>query len=198
MFNKFLGHLIALSLLFGPSSLVLAYVYEGVHWHSEQACWKFDTNLPNAFTTPTGYAAETTWNVGAPSSFAFNYNTSCGNKVYYLNIDGPGGKVAEAWIYYNLLTKHLIETNFKYDSSEPWHTDVYTLPPSTKFDAWSIAAHEFGHWLTLEHSGNCPSSPTDSTPTMCSGVRTGQSFQRTLASDDKNGIWNIYDATHTP
>jgi len=49
----------------------------------------------------------------------------------------------------------------------------------------SVAAHEFGHWLSLDHSSN-----TEATMYYRTGL--GDTKQRTLNSDDISGTRSIY------
>lgn len=82
----------------------------------------------------------------------------------------------------------MVDADAKYDSGESWWT--YLSPvPSNKLDVWSVAAHEFGHWLSLDHS--CM-SPDGKIPTMCTPINYGTSWAHTLAQDDKNGIQALY------
>lgn len=53
------------------------------------------------------------------------------------------------------------------------------------YDVESIAAHEFGHWLSLDHS-------SDTEATMYATTGLGETKKRTLNSDDVRGTLHIY------
>ncbi|MDN5293663.1 MAG: hypothetical protein PWQ91_915 [Eubacteriales bacterium] len=176
-------------------SVSFAYSFSGHHWHAEKASLVYGNTLPSWMKVPTFYGQQVTWDDGSPSSFYFYNDSSSGNGVWYGSIDGKYGVLAQTWFDYVVAHKgyHIVDCDFKYDSGESWHTDVNSTPPSTKVDAWSVAAHEFGHWLSLGHSS---SSPDGKKPTMYPALAYGEYFPRDLAQDDKNGIWYIYEVWH--
>jgi hypothetical protein len=143
--------------------------------------------------SPTSYGQQVTWDDGSPSSFYFYYDSSSSNGLWYGSIDGKYGVLAKTWFDWVAAHKgyHVVDCDFKYDSGEAWHTSVST--PPDKVDAWSVAAHEFGHWLSL---GHLTSSPDGKKPTMHPTLNYGEYFPRDLAQDDKNGIWYIYEVWH--
>ena len=172
-----------------------AYSFWGLHWHAEKAPLFYGSTLPDSMKTATFYGQQKTWDDGSPSNFYFYYDSSSSNGIWYGSIDGKYGTLAVTWYDYVSAHKgyHFIDCDFKYDSAEAWHTDVTKAPPSDKVDAWSVAAHEFGHWLNLGHS---TSSSDGKKPTMYPSLPYGQYFPRDLAKDDLNGIWYIYETWH--
>lgn len=172
-----------------------AYNFWGLHWHDEYTTFYYGSNLPASFKSPTWHAQQDTWDDGSPSGFYFECNSNSSHRVYYGGIDGPGGVLAYTW--YDKVSAHkgyhFTDCDFKYDAFEFWHTDLSTPVPSDKYDAWSVAAHEFGHWLYLGHSN---SSPDGQRPTMHERTLPGTFSNRTLSQDDKDGIWYIYEVWH--
>lgn len=67
--------------------------------------------------------------------------------------------------------------------------------PEDKYDIQSLATHEFGHGLGIDHldaGGGCPN--TDMAATMClaNGVGFGETFTRTLEDHDRHTITPLY------
>jgi hypothetical protein len=92
-------------------------------------------------------------------------------------IDGAGGVYAITTDAHN---------NIKFDSAETWHLNVNTSPGGNSLDLWSIAAHEFGHTLSLNHG---MAAPTD---TMYATYSYGQTYFRTLEFADRTRIQALY------
>jgi len=166
-----------------------AYVYNDAYWSAGYADFYFGDTLPLSMQIPVRYGA-VTWN-DAPSSFYFALNNASHNQWWYGSIDGKYGTLAYAW--YDAVFGLIYDADTKFDSGETWNTNVTRAPYLTEVDAWSVAAHEFGHWLSLGHS---TSSPDGYKPTMYPYINYGEYFPRDLAQDDKNGIWYIYEVLH--
>jgi hypothetical protein len=180
--------LLLLILLFS-SSVCYAYIYNGVWWNAGYATYNYGDTLPSSMQAAVQKGAGT-WNA-APSSFYFTFDSSSGNQWWYGSIDGMFGTVATTW--WDDLFGRLYDCDTKFDSDEIWNTDVTRPPYNWEEDAWSVAAHEFGHWLSLGHSY---SSPDGYRPTMDDRIDYGLYYPRDLAQDDKNGIWYIYETLH--
>ena len=67
-----------------------------------------------------------------------------------------------------------------------WSTETPPLP--NHFDVWNVAAHEFGHWLTL----NNLSGPGDTEKTMYLIAQLEETKKRDLENDDVYGLCWIY------
>ncbi|KAF9625466.1 hypothetical protein IFM89_023227 [Coptis chinensis] len=88
------------------------------------------------------------------------------------NFDGPGGILAHAFAP----TRGL----FHFDADEKWSTN----PTTTEIDLESIAVHEIGHLLDLNHSQIREAI-------MFSGFGRGE-MKRELQTDDIQGIRTLY------
>lgn len=72
-----------------------------------------------------------------------------------------------------------------YPAHTLWYWGTSTTVPSGKFDAQSVAAHEFGHCVSLNHSGA-------SADTMYASIPIQNSSKRTLTTHDADGIKVMY------
>jgi len=83
------------------------------------------------------------------------------------------------------------------DSGIDWFKGSGLVDPSTDFDLWGVATHEFGHatgtWFGNNHmpSGECGSGLVDR-PTMCAGTSAGDVKWRTLEAHDKSTFQHAY------
>jgi len=104
--------------------------------------------------------------LGLTQVFSFDQ----GNVVDQFNrhIDFPG-QIMEADIMFNPTTQ--------------FSTDTPT--PSDKMDLQSVATHEIGHFVGLDHSGILSA-------TMFPTLTSGANYPRTLSSDDVAGVSTIY------
>ena len=66
-----------------------------------------------------------------------------------------------------------------------WYTGTSTTVPSTQGDLWSVAAHEWGHLVEMEHS-------SASADTMHGIIAAGTSSKRSLTTHDKSGFLEMY------
>jgi hypothetical protein len=133
------------------------------------------------------------------------------NAIHWRNIDGRDGVLAMAvlCIYDNDRTR-IWSANMVFDPDEDWYTGTGDSPNGTFFgnqlggfclgrcaiDAWSIAAHEWGHMsgFTGGPTGeghflitDLPTCNDDQTGnTMCEGYHKGHDHGRTLESHDKH------------
>jgi Matrixin len=99
---------------------------------------------------------------------------------YKLPIDGQGNAWGEAGYYHDYVT---------YDADETWHLNVNVHPQGSSLDAWSVAAHELGHILSLAHTANDgPPIPT----MYIGGLDYGEYWPRTLEASDRSRIQEIY------
>lgn len=161
-------------------------------WNAQEVCYQFSASLPAAFKTPTNNAASG-WSGAGGANFRFA-RCSEGHVWAYGHVDGFEGPILAAttltW-YWDGTTRIMVDADTTYDHDEHWWTSTGSPVPGDKIDAWSVAAHEFGHWLSLDHS--C-TSPDGKIPTMCSPIPYGTWWARTLAQDDIDGIKYLYPA----
>ena len=84
---------------------------------------------------------------------------------------------------YNLVTGAILDADIIFDPTLPYSTDTTT--PATSYDLQSVATHEIGHMLGLDHS-------TILSATMFPRVSAGVNAPRVLSSDDIAGVSSIY------
>jgi hypothetical protein len=96
-------------------------------------------------------------------------------------IDGKHGTFAFTW-----------ETHggIAFDPAETWHLNIQTSPGLAAVDLWSIAAHEFGHTLSLDHEPLCNACTEG--PTMVNTYGYGKTWMRSLEPKDRDDIQRIY------
>jgi hypothetical protein len=101
--------------------------------------------------------------------------------------------------------------NIVFDSSRNWYTgtgdasdgflnNACFLPPDCKWDAWSVASHEWGHASGFsgpfdeghfsEGDAICPDS--DARETMCPGIYIGTERQRTIEAHEIHTFEGAY------
>ena len=168
-----------------------AYSYSGLSWpHPPAPVVSYRINENTADCTGEGaavQAAAETWNA-AGADFAFSYSgttTATGyslngiNEILWTNL-GSGGPLARAvwWSYTH--SGEIIEADIEFNDYYLWSTATST--PSGRYDVQTVALHELGHWLSLEHSA-------DQEAIMYAYY---MGTQRTLHADDIAGIRHIY------
>ena len=81
-----------------------------------------------------------------------------------------------------------VECDMRFNSAVNWYTGTGT-PPVDQFDWWSVATHEMGHCLGLDHEDSI-----NPPPVMQSRLPIG-TVMRQLTPDDVAGRNSIYDAS---
>ncbi len=109
-------------------------------------------------------------------------------EVSFAPIDGPLGILAQTQIWYNRITKAMVEVNIIFDSDESWAVFPTLACDSqgTGIDVEAVAAHELGHGVGLGHSSSSAAL------TMYPYYSLGATKQRTLATGDVKGVSFIY------
>ena len=166
-----------------------AYVYNGYYWASRNISYDKHT-LSSSWQTAVWNGASR-WNNVTPSNFTWTPTNSWSNlnDVYLGAIDGSGNVLATTTTYAALGI--IWQINMKFDTGETWYTGTGT-PSSTQFDAYSVAAHEFGHALGLGHTNLSCNGSESSRPTLCPTYARGKTYARSLHSDDSSGLNYIY------
>lgn len=175
-----------------------AYVLKPWRWPSAQATFSTSQLPTSAWRSLARDAADEWEDTG---EFNWTHSSSSQNKLSLTPLDGSGDTLATTTHdrYGNFLYKIAIF----FDSAESWHTSSGT-PPSSKYDALSVAVHEFGHAVGIDHpqSSKCSSSvPKSQRPTMCqhgsaSDAKKNDTYRRTLEDDDEDGIEDQYDGSN--
>lgn len=86
---------------------------------------------------------------------------------------------------------YIIECDVAFNTLYRWAAMAEDLCPWDRYDAQSVCAHEFGHWLRLGDSG-------DVAATMYGWIEEGETQMRTLSGDDVAGIRKIYGNGDSP
>jgi hypothetical protein len=152
------------------------------------------TNLPNPQIDCTNVVS---FNDNNPADFPTGTATVAFTTVstdYFLN--GPPGTPGTTYTFSECNGQETITTTFPsivFDADIAFNPNAQfstsTPPLSNAFDLQSVATHEFGHALGLDHSGIAHA-------VMFPAGDTGESQQRTLSSDDIVGISFLYPSSN--
>jgi len=187
-----LGGMVLVGTIFVPTDSAEAYSYPGYKRSVNYV--RYELNIAGWASQPI-HNAKNTWN-GAGSPFLFNYLGDSGYPRQYDGHNivtranrGSGWPLATAqvWCSGGCSSGHtIVETDVEFNDYWPW--GAYGEP--NLYDLESATVHEFGHWLTLNHSSSWCGTIWQAS--MCDGMGVGQFYKRTLAGDDSNGINYIY------
>lgn len=95
------------------------------------------------------------------------------------------GLVAATPVEFDPQTGAILDADVILDGTRPWSTTL----EAGKFDVQAVVTHEVGHFLGLDHSAVHRA-------TMNPAVKEGQTWQRSLESDDRAGATALY-GVHT-
>ena len=182
-----------------PGSVSAAYVTSGFKWMSGTASWAYNGEGAHAGVAPQAQsvmqAAAQTWSTaGANFAFTGGGSTTAGTGACGGSSGGLDGQNTVGWAPQSgsvlAVTcswfsstgspyRDAIEFDMQFDPDWNWTTGV----PAT-VDLQSVALHEFGHALGLNHS-------SDYSAVMYASYPSG-AIKRTLTQDDRDGLYAIY------
>ncbi len=99
---------------------------------------------------------------------------------------GAGVLAETTWFFFVDNSTATIECDMRFSNAFSWYTGTGS-PPVDQFDWWSVAIHEMGHCLGLEHETRI----TNPTPVMSPSFAPGE-VRRALTPDDSAGRDAIY------
>lgn len=181
-----------LLLIFFVADKGYAFETAGLYWSGGRMGWYQNSTAPQVFQD-SNYQASLTWNNqgGAKFQFARAGFTIADPQNNYDGINTFGGAHLGAnspTLAYTLrrwtASNQLVEVDIVRNWDKNWSTTPSAQDNS--FDIETVALHEFGHGLGLDHSA-------DSTSVMYYQLGAGE-IKRNLTQDDINGIKAIYGA----
>jgi hypothetical protein len=191
----------------GAGNATEEFVLTGFRWPNNTTGFAYNAaGAPAIGGDPTGAirAGAFGWNNagGARWSFSGGGGSGAGTGGCHDNTDGQntvgwfaqsGSVLAVTCSWYQQGGSGLytaVEFDMEFDPGWGWTTSTTNVG----IDLQSVALHEFGHALGLNHSSTCPGA------VMCPTYSSGR-IARTPAQDDVNGVINLYGgggATPTP
>lgn len=169
-----------------------------VHWQNSHTLWHWGSNLNNnypAFKTPTNKARHDTWASACcpDSQWHGHYDTSASNHINVSDCSDPGWVGCATTSYNGNAAHHMTLGRIFYDEPRVKNNKFYTdtgTPPDTKYDAWSVAAEEWGHVQNMNHFG------ANSCYTMYGQTTMGTTCKRWLVQRERDAAQEPYDAAH--
>ncbi len=182
-----------LSLIFCSSTL-LAYTLSGSDWNYQpdpmgESVLVWDNTSDTADALNAVLNAMTTWNnAGAKFTFACGGNSDSAapsyNGINQIRWEQRNDDFALATTTRWISKGSILEADIVINDRYQWATGDNI--PSGSYDVESVALHELGHVLGLDHSN----SPAVMQPSLSSATK-----RRTLTTDDINGLMAIYGST---
>jgi putative transposon-encoded protein len=182
-----------------------AYVLTGTDWSYQEA--PMGENWVVCGTGVPGGGVQRTKDGVSPwnyPNFTFTFGAdACASGGVYPSINGVNqvdfgaglgrGVLAEttSW-FFRSNPADTIECDMRFSSAVSWHTGTGT-PLPTQFDWQTVALHEMGHCLGLDHETRI----TNPTPVMYPTLAAGE-VRRQLTADDVAGRNAIYGAVGGP
>lgn len=178
-----------------------AYVLTGPTWATRALSWYYDDRgNPGGLGAVSEImaAGAAAWSGQGNWSFVYQGTTTAGvggcanspdgqNTVGWGELSGATLAVTCTWSRRGASGPEFVEFDMKFDPAWEW-----TAGANPVYDLQSVATHEFGHALGLDHAtGNCPGA------VMCPTYIQG-SFVHALTEDDRAGLRALYGAAATP
>ena len=143
---------------------------------------------------------------GGSNDTGFSINDAR-NTIFFGNVEALGGTVGKTLFRVRASgadVGEILEVDIYLNDATTWTTNTMRCGGNTTKDIASIATHELGHALGLAHTGDSP-TPCSGFATMHAGGRCRDCRSavednlalRSLASDDKAGLKEIYDRDAT-
>ncbi len=163
-------------------SVSLAYVLWGYQWPvGSNVAFYINANtaqVPDELSAVN--AAADTWNAIYPAGLTMTYSGTTsvtthgndGSNNVYWDDEGATGTLATAWAW--VAGSTFIDTDMVFNDFYNWSTSGAT------YDIETVALHEFGHWVGLDHSASGIMTPSYS----------GE--QRSVDSDARDGFEAMY------
>ncbi|NOX62369.1 MAG: matrixin family metalloprotease [Chloroflexi bacterium] len=178
------------------------FVYTGHKWPVNSVTYRVNptsiqANAGNGSTADflnAITAAAYTWTIVPTADFSFIYGgttsaTTYGyngaNEIVFISDGSTSSTLATTIYWYRNST--ILEADVWFDDDHLW--DATGSPSSGEVDVQSVALHEFGHWLALDHD-------PESVAVMYAYISSA-TLKRVLHQNDKDGISFIYPAAAT-
>jgi hypothetical protein len=157
------------------------YAMIGAKWQPASAAFSIGSTIPSTWTPALTAAAQAWSAAGTPFRFTIGDST---NTLSLGAVAGSASILAETRISYSPSTGAIRSFRMVFSNTKTWSESG----EPGKFDVQSIATHELGHALGLDH----PSDASCADETMWASAGSGETKKRTLESGDKAGLSALY------